>query len=169
MSRFANLSERLSADLPKNPTRPDEDEEDDTTTSEKKDKEKKDMTTEIEQAKAEGHAAGFKEANDRMNKVFASEHYEGREKTAQTLLGKNMGADDIIDVLASTPKIEPSALLNSVESDPEATALAEMKDALAQTGNSSVEASGGASKKKEETSAQVWDQALANIIPASAS
>jgi hypothetical protein len=121
MSRFANLSERLSADLPKNPTRPDEDEEDDTTTSEKKDKEKKDMTTEIEQAKAEASAAGFKEANDRMNAVFASEHYEGREATAKVLLGKNMSAADIIDVLATTPKAEKP------DADTDAAARAEVK------------------------------------------
>lgn len=169
MSRFANLSERLSADLPEDPTRPEVGEEDETTTSTSKDKEKKDMSNEIDQAKAEGHAAGFKEANDRMNKVFASEHYEGREKTAQTLLGKNMSADDIIDVLATTPKIEQSSSDASVEADAEAAARNEMKDAIAQTSNSSVEASGSASNKKDETSAQVWDQALANIIPASAS
>jgi hypothetical protein len=165
MSRFANLSERLSADLPKDRTRPDEDEEDETTTSDIKDKEKKDMNEEIEKAKAEGHAAGFKEANDRMNAVFASEHYKGREASAAKLLGKNMTADDIIDVLADMPKVEQAALTDEQQREAaEEAGRKEMKDALELSKNSNVDASGAAAVSADDANPMLRGVAQVNKI-----
>lgn len=55
-----------------------------------------------------GEESGFKAANERMNAVFASEHFAGREAMAAKLLNKSgMSAEDVIDVLADTPKAEP--------------------------------------------------------------
>lgn len=170
--RQAVASAEPVAGLPKqDPTRPYEDEEDDTTTSTKKDKEK-DMTTEVEKAKAEGHEAGFeaglKTANDRMNAVFSSEHYAGREQLAHTMLGKKMSAEDIIEVLASAPKIE------AVETDPakteaaaEAAARDEAKKAIAATGNSNLDATGGSgtTTTDAQASSQIWDKAVSRIFP----
>jgi hypothetical protein len=52
-----------------------------------------------------GHAAGFKEASDRMAIVFASEHYAGREAYAHKMLGKaGLSGSDIVDLLAASPK-----------------------------------------------------------------
>lgn len=172
--RFANLSERLSADLPQDPNRPIEDDEDETIaapeggakpTSKKKDRE---MTEEeINAMKAEAKSEGFKEANDRMNAVFASEHYAGRETLAHALLSKNMSAADICDSLAAAPKIEPSAIgAEAVEQKAEEAAREEMKDAIGKTGNSGLDASGGGAKTDDaQVSAQIWDKAVARIFP----
>lgn len=104
----------------------------------------------VETAKKEGQAAGFKAANDRMNAVMASEHYAGREATANKLLSKEgMSAEDIIDVLATTPKAETSAL--SEEQAKEAAAEAgrkEMQDAIKSGQNSDVDADAGKAPKE---------------------
>ncbi len=171
--RFANLSERLSADLPQDPNRPIEDDEDETIaapeggakpTSKKKDRE---MTEEeINAMKAEAKAEGFKEANARMNEVFASEHYAGRETLAHALLSKNMTAADICESLAAAPKIEPSAIgAETVEAAAEEAARKDMKKAIAETGNSGLDASGGGAPKKSDKDAlSVWDRPIANVF-----
>lgn len=153
-----------TAAMPKDktdPPRPIEDEEDETTTS-KPDKEKKPMTEELDKAKAEGHDAGFKAANDRMNAVFASAHYEGRETQAKAMLAKSMSAEDIIDILAVTPKIEPSALV--VEIDTEAVQRQAMVDAIAANKNSAIEAGGGDATKAEDAAPMIRAAAKVNEI-----
>ncbi len=164
MSRFANLSERLSADLPADPTRP-EDEEDETPTVSKKEKDK-DMSEEIDKAKAEGRSEGFKAANERMNAVFASEHYEGREAQAKAMLAKDMSAADIIDILAATPKVEQAAVSDDVA---DKAARDEMKSNIDANANSGVEAGSvaGASTSNAKNTAAVWDEAISAIAPAS--
>lgn len=104
------------------------------------------MTEEIEKAKAEGHDAGFKAANDRMNTVFASEYYEGREEAAKAMLANpKFTAEDITGILAKSPKIEPSTIgaeavaAEATDSD----ARDEMKKAIATNSNSTVQAGSG--------------------------
>lgn len=74
------------------------------------------MSDEKPAENAEAHAAGFKAANDRMKAVFASEHYAGREAYAAKLLGKDLSAEDVIDLLGDAPKASAA--------DPEAVAAA---------------------------------------------
>lgn len=142
---------------------PDDLDGDETTTSTDKDKEKKPMTEEIDKAKAEGHDAGFKAANDRMNAVFASTHFEGRETQAKAMLAKAMSAEDIIDILAVTPKIESSALV--AEIDTEAVQRQVMADAIAKNVNSAVQAGADDFLKSDAKakSAGVWERANAKI------
>lgn len=104
----------------------------------------------VETAKKEGQAAGFKAANDRMNAVMASEHYAGREATANKLLSKEgMSAEDIIDVLATTPKAEATALTpDAAKEAAEAAGRKEMQDAIKSGTNSDVDADAGQAPKE---------------------
>lgn len=99
----------------------------------------------IEAAKKEGQALGFKAANERMNAVFASEHYTGREGAAAKLLGKEaMSADDIVEVLAEMPKVEQSALTEEQQrAAAEEAGRKEMREQIGQQGNSGVDADAG--------------------------
>lgn len=116
MSQSQRLAAHRAATKPNNETvdepEDEEIEEPDASTSNGKDKKMTDTNTAaVETAKKEGHDSGFKAANDRMNAVFASEHYAGREALAAKMLGKpGLSAEDIIDVLASTPKAASSEL-----------------------------------------------------------
>lgn len=96
----------------------------------------------IDATKKEGHAEGFKAANDRMNAVFASEHYAGREATAAKLLGKEaMTAGDIIEVLADMPKVEQVALTEGQQrAAAEEAGRKEMREELGKQSNSNVDA-----------------------------
>src|SRR5690606_13083910 len=73
----------------------------------------------ISAATQAGHTAGFQAATDRMNAVFASEHYKGREASAGKLLTKasllNATSDDIIDLMADMPKSEEATALSVKE------------------------------------------------------
>lgn len=116
MSRFANFQQIVNAPLQaKTPVKDDESPE--TPAIAPDDDEKDDDMTDIEEAKKAAFDAGVKAANERMNTVFASEHYAGREATAHTLLNKGMSAEDITDVLATLPANKPEA------ADPTADAL----------------------------------------------
>jgi hypothetical protein len=162
VSRFANLSERLSADLPNDPPRPDG-EEDETTTSKKKDKEKYNMTQEVTTAEAKGHAAGFKEATDRMNAVFASGHYAGREASAHVMLGNaKFSADEIIGVLAAQPKVEPAAINDTI--DTEATERADLRKNLAENQPQSLGNEGGEAPKADDADPVIKAAAKVNAI-----
>lgn len=104
----------------------------------------------VEAAKKEGQAAGFKAANDRMNAVMASEHYAGREAVANKLLSKEgMSAEDIIDVLATTPKAETTGLdADAAKEAAEAAGRKEMQDAIKSGKNSDVDADAGQAPKE---------------------
>ncbi|HUD28311.1 MAG TPA: hypothetical protein VMQ93_05515, partial [Novosphingobium sp.] len=97
-------------DKPLTPDEPGDEDRDTppTNTSTKKEKSMDDETkAALEAARTEGRDTGFKSANDRMNAVFASEHYAGREAAAAKLLGKpSLSAEDIVDLLADMPKAE---------------------------------------------------------------
>lgn len=118
---------------------------------------------------ASAHADGVKAANDRMNKVFASNEYVGREAQAAKLLGKNMTAEDIIDVLADMPKVVPTAVdETAIKAAAEEAARNEMAATIAKTGNSNVDA-GTASEPvadKRAAADAVWAKArpLANGV-----
>jgi hypothetical protein len=179
MSRFAKMDDRLkrpsAADCdpskgtpPKSVPGDDEDTDDEETEAGngRKDKEKDMTEAEIETMKAEARAEGVKAERARFDAVLASEHYTGREATAHKLLGKDMSADDIIDVLATAPV---AAAAEAEAPDAEAVQRDEMKKALAETGNSKIDPNGGGKSNNEQTSAQIWDAAIAKINPNPAS
>ena len=137
------ISKRLAAhrasapdedpEVPSSPAAPDENETPEN--PKKKDDPMPDETENkaaVDAARTEGHGAGFKAANERMGAVFASEHYTGREAMAAKLLGKPaMTAEDIIDVLADTPKAETSKLsAEELKAAAEEAGRKEMKSAL---------------------------------------
>lgn len=171
MSRFANLGRRLAAVEPENPEVEDEDcPSDQPQKSKKKDQPMSDQNEQaLADAEKKGHDTGFKAANERMNKVFASEHYAGREALAATMLAKpSMSADDIIDILAATPKAEKQGLSDDASREAaEAAGRKEMKDALAQTGNSGIDATNGGSGGDDDAKAKAsnygWDAIHAEV------
>jgi len=166
MSRFHNLNRRLSEPLGDDdePELPDADPGDDK--PQKSKQKENDMPDEekaalVDAAKKEGQQAGFKEANDRMNKVFASEHYTGREATAAKLLGKPaMSADDIIDVLADMPKVEKSGLTEEQQRKAaEEGGRKEMQDAMNSRGNAELGQGDASEPNSRAKSASVWARA----------
>lgn len=176
MSRFHDLGKRLAAAV-------DDDDEDEGCPSvdlrkpKSKDKAPKetDMTDEekaaaLAGAEKKGHDAGYKAAIDRINTVMASEHYAGREATAAAMLGKaSMSAEDIVDILATTPKAETTGL--SEEQQRNAAEEAGRKEMLAQIQNgknSTIDANngGGDNSGKERTAAEtsaIWDRVVAKV------
>lgn len=182
MSRFAGLPARLKAvkDAAK-----DEHEDDDTLNNDDggaspppkskgkdKDMAEADQNAAVDTAKKEGHEAGFKAATDRFSAVMASEHYAGREAAAGKLLTKaslfNASADDIVDLLADMPKVEQTAITEEQQREAaEEGGRKEMKEALKQGKNSNIDAGAGngGGKDKAESSAAVWDSAIAAICP----
>jgi hypothetical protein len=169
--RFANLSERLSADLPEDPTRPDMGDEDNSTADQEEGKKKKEKpmaeTTPVEQT--DDYKAGVTAERARCQAVFGSECYAGREATAHKLLGKDMTAADIIDVLADTPKVEKIGLTEEEKkSAEEEGARKAMLEAQSGDKNSSLEDGEGSKINSEKSSADVWDTAIARVFPKSA-
>ncbi|QZP06804.1 hypothetical protein [Caenibius sp. WL] len=172
MSRLAQLKQTLgkNASEPEIRNPDDDDDLDDDELPETKPKEAEmadnvEVNAAVEAARKEGHTAGFKEANDRMNAVFASEHYAGREAAATKLLSKNMSAEDIVDVLADMPKAEANAALSDEQRKAaEEAGRKEMKDAMSETQNSNIEANGGGGKTKTDSRA-VWAKAKAKVFP----
>lgn len=122
----------------------------------------------------EGRAAelrGWEAANARMRAVFASEHYAGREALAAKLLGKSLGADDIIAVLAEAPKRAITRGAGMSPAQPQPDYLAEVRDraareemlkALEETTNSAIDASGG-SVGHASSAGALWDRAIAKV------
>lgn len=179
MSRFAGLPAALSAkpgdkgkpeDQPETEIEEDGDEPKPATYRKDKDMAEAENTA-VETAKTEARAAGFKAATDRLTAVMASEHYQGREAAAATLLAKeslfSASAGDVIDILATMPKIEPSALLTEEEQREaaEAAGRAEMQAAIAKTSNSDVAAGGGGQPDKKGDADAIWDKAIAKVFP----
>ncbi len=180
MSRFANMGDRLArpsaadCDPPKGtPPKsvPDDEDNDEETEagSGRKDKEKDMTEAELNQVKADARAEGVKAERDRFTAVLASEHYQGRDAVAHKMLGKDMSAEDIIDVLATAPVATATLEADAEKPDAEAAARAEMKAAIKATGNSGIDTNGSGNPDTKLTSAQVWDAAIANINPNPAS
>lgn len=172
MSRIAQIKQALAkgAGAPELQS-PDDDEQDDDENPEDE-TEEADMADNVElnaavdAARKEGHAAGVKEANDRMNAVFASEHYPGREAAAVKLLGKNMSSDDIIDVLADMPKVEKSGMTEAEAKEAaEEAGRKEMRDAISETQNSDIDAGANSGGTTRSDSKAVWAKAKARVFP----
>lgn len=92
--------------------------------------------TPVEQTDA--YKAGVASANERMNKVFASEHFVGRESSAVKLLAKEaLTADDAIELLADMPKAQPVAAVDQDEANKaaEEAGRKEMKAEMEKSGN----------------------------------
>lgn len=174
--RFDNFQSRLaarpgaSADQPADPKTPNRDQPDEdvpTTTNDKEAPVADDTDTKAatEAARKEGHAVGFKAANDRVKAVLASEHYAGREALATTLLDNDsMSAEQITTALAAAPKAAPTAALTEeqIKAAAEEGGRQEMKAALEDSQNSSIDASGGAGGNKPDPKAAadaIWTRA----------
>lgn len=72
--------------------------------------------TNTEEKEAKAADAATKAANERMQAVFASEHYAGNQTTAnKLLLNANLSSDDIIGVLADLPKPEKQSSANPTD------------------------------------------------------
>lgn len=165
--RSADEPQHADQDQSSTPEQPgDEDEASPpTTTSTKKEKSMDEETkAAIEAARTEGRENGQKSANERMNTVFASEHYAGREAAATKLLGKaSLSAEDIVDLLADMPKAEPQAAATLTEDQQRAAAeeagRKEMKAELERNANSDVDASAASKPDKRKASDDVWARA----------
>lgn len=152
-----------------NPDEPGEEDRDTppTTTSTKKEKSMDEETkAALEAARTEGRDTGFKSANDRMNAVFASEHYAGREAAAAKMLAKpNLSAEDIVDLLADMPKAKPQGTTPALTEEQQRAAAEEagrkeMKAALEENKNSEVDAgTGGGKPDKRKAADDVWAKA----------
>lgn len=133
----------------------------------KKDTQMSDKTfsqADIDKASADATTA----ANERFSKVLASEHYAGREKLAQNLLGNAaLSADQIIAALADAPKTEAKELTaEEAAAAAEAGGRAAMQEALAENENSDAAPSAGGGKPNDQVDAgPIWDQAIASLSP----
>lgn len=95
--------------------------------------------------------------------VENEENCKGKAALALNMLADddfaNLSAGAIIKLLGQTP-------LPSVEANEEASALAEMRSAIAETGNSNVDANAASGQlDKQKASAAVWDEAIAAAVP----
>ena len=172
MSRFSGLPDALrsSSEATTSTPNPDDgsapesiiEEEEDTAMSDTENK------AALEAARAEGHAAGFQAATARLAAVSASEHFTGREASAVKLLTMgslaNASAEDIGSILADQPKTETNALsADDQRQAAEEGGRREMREAISQGQNSSIDASSGvagSSNAKADPNAP-WAKALA--------
>lgn len=167
--RLAAHRTSASAENPEVPPSPDSPDEIETPVDpKKKDKampNEDEMNAAADAARTEGHGAGFKAANERMNKVLASEHYVGREALAQSLLASEaLSADDVIAHLGKAPKAAATTTTTTLTAEEqqaaaEAAGREEMKKTLAETGNSNIDADGGKKPDKKAESDSVWAKA----------
>lgn len=148
-----------SADPDTTENQPENEEEEEASAGEdRKDDEMTDKTTSASddaiaaaraEGKAEGEKSGFAKANERMKAVQASEHYEGRERLAASLLGHaSLSADDII---ASLEAADAAPAPEASDGD-DAKARAEMRDNLAKEQPASTASEGEGETKAEDTS-----------------
>lgn len=123
------------------------------------------MKAAAEAARKEAHATGFRAANERMNKVLASDHYVGREALAQSLLASEaLSADDIIGHMEKAPKAAAAADTAALTAEQqkaaaEAAGREEMKAALELDKNSDIDANGGKGPDKKAQTDAVWTKA----------
>lgn len=143
--------------------RPDEETSDDKSKPEESPMTEEEIKAAIAMATTEATATATAAANARYAAVMASEHFPGREKVAASLLSNEaMTADSIISTLAL---IEKPAATTTNTGDAEAAARAEMQAAIAEGGNSNIDAGGSGQKPKEASSADVWAAAHAGVFP----
>jgi hypothetical protein len=102
------------------------------------------------------YAAGFAAATARAVAVI------GADTKAAMLLGNaKLSADEITALLADAP-----APAGAEAKDPEAAARAEMREAISETGNSTVDAASGAAASSATANVQsIWDKAIAANNP----
>lgn len=146
--------------------RPDEEKSNDNPQPEESPMTDEEIKAAIAKAATEAAATATAAANARFTTVMASEHFPGREKVAANLLTNDaMTADSIIATLALIDK--PNADTTKA-SDPEAGAREEMKAAIAEGGNSNIEAGGGKAEKadKAKAASDAWDRVYADLNPA---
>lgn len=149
MSRFAGLPAALRErsarvqDIEETEEEDCTDEAGDTAKSKKKDNE----MTETEDAVAKAAAEATAAANARFSTVLASSDYPGNEQLAQAMLANSkLSAEEITGFLALVPKPSADAGLGEAEQREaaEEAGRKEMKEAINQNKNSSVEAGSGA-------------------------
>ena len=103
-------------------------------------------------------------ANARFSTVLASEHYAGREALARNLLASDLTADAIVTALAAS---NPAPVAAAAAVDPDAAARAEMKRALAESGNSNVDANaGGKAPDAAQAASASWDRTYNRLFGA---
>ena len=157
----------VSAESPEVPNSPDGPDENETPENPKKKDDQmndEELKAAVDAARTEGHGVGFKAANERMNKVFASEHFVGREALAQSLLAKEaLTADDVIGLLETSPKAAATTTASLTEEQQreaaEKGAREEMKAELGKTQNSDIDANGGKEPDKKAQADSVWTKA----------
>lgn len=176
--RAAEPADDLENDPAKtDPTRPEDDEDELQPESKKKDKDMTTITQEAHEAAiAAAHADGMAKANARMNAVFASAEYVGREASAQHKLTAaeyaGFSAEQIIASLGKETKVEASTLLTKeeIEAKAEEAARKEMKGTIDQNKNSTVvpgaEGASGDGKMSAQAIDAIWDKAVSRVSPA---
>lgn len=131
-------------------------------TEDAKGKKKDDYMTEDEHNAAVAEATAKAKADERarFGAVMASEHYEGREKLAATLLANDkLSADEIIGALeAASP-----AVAEETEADTEAAAREEMQAALNSSSSATIEANTRSNQTDPKASADVWGKTYSKL------
>lgn len=156
--RLAARAAKPDPEADPNETEPDGDPDDTSASNDGKGKEKKPMDTNCEDtAVAQAVAA----ERTRNSTVLASEHYAGREKLAASLLSTDLSADQIVAALAAA-----GVPASAERVDTDASARAEMREAIDETQNSALDASAsGAGGTETKDYASVWDGAIAANNP----
>lgn len=121
-------------------------------------------TAALAAAREEGQKAGFTSANERMNAVFASEHYAGRETLAAKMLAKpGLEAKDIIDLLADAPKTAAPAAAEGNDAElreaAEKAGREQMKAAIEETGNSDIDTGSAPKADTKKAHGDAWAKA----------
>lgn len=126
-------------------------------------KDPEEMPDETPVEKTEAFAAGVRAERDRTAAVLASEHFPGREAHVAKLLGKDMSAEDAIDLLADMPMTKPVSQEESNAAAEEA-ARKEMAEAMANAGTADLGADENKDGKTGRGAADdVWNRARAHI------
>jgi hypothetical protein len=129
--RMAARAGKPKPDMEDDETMPDDDRKEASEAEDKGKKKDEKYMTEEEIKAATAAAASQAKADERarFSAVMASEHYQGREKLAATLLQQDgMSADAIIEALSAAPA--PSAAPAKADDD-DSSARAEMQSRLA--------------------------------------
>lgn len=174
MSRFHNLDARISEALAgeadqggvpekiEEPT-PDEPENEPAPEPETPPEKEQAMPDDTPVEQTDAYKAGFAAATDRMNSVFASEHFAGREAHAARLLGTTLGSDEIAAQLEHFPKREELSA-EAAAAATEEGGRAEMREAMANAGNADLGADQNSDAHTGRAAADsVWERANAKV------
>lgn len=172
-ARGASAPVKAGEDSPETQTPDDGTPPPDQSTRKEDDMAEADQNTAVDAARKEGHDAGFKAATDRLNAVKAHDNYAGREASALDLLGNaellDMSAEGIGGLLGGMRKTETAGITEDQQREAaEEGGRKEMREALAGSRNSNIDADAGngGGKDKSAASAAVWDEAIAAVCPA---